>query len=223
MTHRQNDVCTRRDTGIFTSTLTNKHAERTTAGAQVWVAASDRCHGRGGGKEEPPLFLSLKHYCVQCKQATREEREACGWRYQRDKCICLVEPKGAELKMTWLLFVLSALTCSRSWTIENKRCSGSAENRHIQHTGGHESTIGETRGNLLKRRRVHTNTRTSSYPRNNSMPTISITLTGLTVLPYSNKPESRQFSCCPHSYDDLQLELYQGLQPIRFILVESVL
>ena len=53
--------------------------------------------------------------------------------------------RGAELKkMTWLLFVLSALTCSGK-TIGNKRLSGSAENRHLQDTGCHETTVGEAR------------------------------------------------------------------------------
>lgn len=106
-----------------------------------------------------PLHHSLWHYCVQCKQAQeRRESEACGWKYQRDKCVCLVEPKGAELKMTWLLFVLSALTCSHSKTIENKHCSGSAENRRIQHAGRHEGTAGQTSGH------AHTYTQQQQRP-----------------------------------------------------------
>ncbi len=61
-------------------------------------------------------------------------------------------------------------------------------------------------------------TRTRTH-KNKSVSTISITLTGLTVLPYSNKAKSRELSCCPLSYDNPQLGLYQRLQSIRFILV----
>lgn len=52
--------------------------------------------------------------------------------------------KGAELKMTRLLFVLTEMTRYRRKTIESEHRSSSARNRHTQRAGIQEHTIGGT-------------------------------------------------------------------------------
>lgn len=77
-------------------------------------------------------------------------------------------------------------------TIGSKCCSEAAENRHMQHTGRHESTIGETS--------EPSNTQEPPvYLQNKSLSAFVITLTGLTVLQYRDKVENREFSSFPRS------------------------